>query len=377
MPNPPKTLIVDLSNLYGGSSSRVLSLLSRLPAGTAALAGLERGAVTREAIRLGLPVRVLGSRKTDPRILPRLVQLIRAEGYQVLDSQNIQSKIYASLAASLTRVALVSTINSWYASEHGRASIKGRIYTALELATNWNLSLYITVSERDRQMLLRSNIRADDIELIYNAVEIAPQEKADPNFLRAKFNLPSDSIICLAVGRLVPIKGYDVLVNALKEAAREMPQLVCIIVGEGEAREDLSKQIKEAGLESRVLLAGYFPREKTLSALASCDVFAMPSRYEGTPIALLEAGSLGCPIIASNAGGIPELVSHEEHALLVPPEDAHDLAQALTRLATDRALARRIGENAQKRVREKFGLENQVKATMEAYQKAWLKHTEK
>ncbi|MCL4824965.1 MAG: hypothetical protein KJZ57_12185, partial [Anaerolineales bacterium] len=121
-PNPPKTLIVDLSNLYGGSSSRVLSLLTRFPAGTAALAGLERGAVTREALRLGLPVHVLGSRKTDPRILSRLVRLIRSEAYQALDSQNIQSKVFASLAASLTRVALVSTINSWYANEHGRAS---------------------------------------------------------------------------------------------------------------------------------------------------------------------------------------------------------------------------------------------------------------
>ena len=83
MPTPPKTLLMDLSNFYGGASSRVLSMLTRFPSGTAALAGLENGAVTREAKRLGLPVHVLGSRKTDPRILPRLVRLIRTEGVQV------------------------------------------------------------------------------------------------------------------------------------------------------------------------------------------------------------------------------------------------------------------------------------------------------
>lgn len=372
-PNPPKTLIVDLSNLYGGSSSRVLSLLTRFPAGTAALAGLERGAVTREALRLGLPVHVLGSRKTDPRILGRLVRLIRAEGYQILDSQNIQSKVFASLAASLTRVALVSTLNSWYANEHGKASLKGKIYTAVELATNWNLSLYIAVSERDRQNLLRAGIRADDIALIYNAVDAAQPPPADRGFLRREFNLPADSTVCLAVGRLVRVKGYDVLVEAMKQVSDQKRNITCVIVGEGEAREELTRQIHEAGLDGRVILAGYLPRETIASALASCDVFAMPSRYEGTPIAVLEAAAMACPILASDAGGIPELVANEEHALLVQPEDPSALAQGLIRLGADRAFARRLGENAQRRVREKFSLEAQVAATMDAYRKAWAK----
>lgn len=371
MPNSPKTLIVDLSNLYGGASSRVLSMLPRFPSGAVALAGLENGAVTREAKRLGLPVHVLGSRKTDPRTLPRLVRLIRREGFQVLDTQNIQSKFYASLAAIFTRVALVSTINSWYENEHGGASTRGKIYTALELATNRNLALYVTVSEKDRGMLLRSGIPEDKIELIYNAVDtVSPKIK--PNFLHDNFNLPSDALTCLAVGRLVRIKGYDVLIAAMKEAAQEIPHLACVIIGEGEAHEELTRQIETAGLQGRVILPGYLPRESILSALASCDIFAMPSRYEGTPIALLEAGSLACPIIASNAGGMPELVSHEEHALLVPPEDPHALAQALIRLAQDRSLAKRLGESVQKRVRERFSLENQVTATMNAYQKAWM-----
>jgi glycosyltransferase involved in cell wall biosynthesis len=370
MLNTPKSLIVDLSNLYGGASSRVLSMLPRFPSGTVALAGLENSAVTREAMRLKLPIHVLGNHKTDPRILPRLIRLIRKEGFQVLDTQNIQSKFYASLAASFTRVALVSTINSWYENEHGGASTRGKIYTTLELATNQNLALYVTVSEKDRGMLLRSGIPEDKIELIYNAVDtVSP--KIEPNFLRTQFNLPTHTLIALAVGRLVKIKGYDVLITAMKEAAQEIPHLACVIIGEGEAREELTHMIEESGLQGRVVLPGYLPREAILSALASCDIFAMPSRYEGTPIALLEAGSMACPIIASNAGGMPELVTHNEHALLVTPEDPHALAQALIHFAKDPSLAKRLGENAQKRVREKFGLEDQVTATMNAYQKAW------
>ena len=376
MPNLPKTLIIDLSNFYGGASSRVLSMLTRFPSGSAAIAGLENSAVTLEAKRLGLPIHVLGSGKTDLRILPRLIRLIRKEGFQILDTQNIQSKFYASLAASFTRVALISTINSWYNNEHGGTSTRGRIYTMLELATNRNLALYVTVSEKDRSMLFQSGIPEDKIELIYNAVNTT-LPKLEPNFLHSQLNLPSDALICLAVGRLVHIKGYDVLIEAMKEAAVEIPNLVAVIVGEGEIREELTRQIEATGLNGRIILPGYFPRERILSALDSCDIFAMPSRYEGTPIALLEAGSLACPIIASNAGGMPELVSHEEHALLVPPENPHALSQALIRLAKDRALAKRLGENAQMRVREKFSLENQVTATMNAYQKAWAKYLQK
>jgi glycosyltransferase involved in cell wall biosynthesis len=368
----PKTLIMDLSNFYGGASSRVLSMLMRFPSGSAALAGLENSAVTREAKRLGLPIHVLGSSKTDPRILPRLIRLIRKENFQVLDTQNIQAKFYASLAASITHVALVSTINSWYENEHGGTSTRGKIYTTLELATNRNLALYITVSEKDRSMLFRSGFPEDKIELIYNAVD-ATLPKFEPNFLRTQFNLSSDALICLAVGRLVHIKGYDVLIEAIKEAAAEIPNLVGIIIGEGETREELTRQIEEAGLHGRVLLPGYLPRESILPALASCDIFAMPSRYEGTPIALLEAGSVACPIIASNAGGMPELVSHEEQALLVTPENSHALAQAIIRLAKDPTFAKHLGKNAQMQVREKFSLEKQVEATMKAYQKAWVK----
>ena len=98
--------------------------------------------------------------------------MIREEGYNVLDSQNIQSKFWANLAALLTGTALVSTLNSWYAHEHSTTLMKGRLYTSLELWTNQGLDLYITVSEKDRQMLLASDIPEKAIELIYNTIDL-------------------------------------------------------------------------------------------------------------------------------------------------------------------------------------------------------------
>ena len=302
----PNVLIVDLSNNYGGSSFRVLALMERAKPGTIALAGLRSGAITRQAIQLGLPVHIVASHKADPRLLSHIVQVIRRGGYNVLDSQNIQSKFWANLAAIVTRTSLVSTLNSWYAHEHGKASIKGGIYTLLELFTNQSLDLYITVSEKDHQSLLQAGLPEDKVELIYNAVEINTSAiPGDLAWLRKKFDLPPNSIICTAVGRLVLVKGYDVLINAIQIIASQVPQLVCLIVGEGESKEELRKQIQGAGLENRVHLVGYFDRQDAMSISKSSDIFVMPSRYEGTPIALLEAAALARPILASATGGFP------------------------------------------------------------------------
>ncbi|HLO14189.1 MAG TPA: glycosyltransferase family 4 protein [Anaerolineales bacterium] len=371
----PKVLIVDLSNNYGGSSSRVLSLMARAKPGTIALAGLKSGAITRQALQVGLPVHILSDHKADPRLLIRLIQVIRSEGYTLLDSQNIQSKFWANLAAVITRTSLVSTLNSWYANEHGKASLKGKLYTALELLSNQGLDLYITVSEKDRQSLLKSGLPENAVELIYNAVDVDVSAiHGDSEWIRQKFELPPDSMICTAVGRLVPVKGYDVLIEAMQKIAAEVPQLYCLIVGEGQCKEELLAQIRGVGMESRVRLLGYYDRKNAMSILKSSDIFVMPSRYEGTPIALLEAAALGRPILASFTGGIPELVRPDEHALLVPPGDPAALAQGLVRLALDRSYAETLGQHAQQRICQHFNLESQVNATWNAYRKALNMH---
>jgi glycosyltransferase involved in cell wall biosynthesis len=371
----PKVLVVDFSNYYGGASSRVLSLMARAKPGTIALASLESGAITGQARQLGLTVHALANHKADPRLLFRLIRLIHEERYNVLDSQNIQSKFWANFAALRTRTSLVSTLNSWYANEHGKTSLKGRMYTSLELLSNQSLDLYITVSEKDRRALLAAGLPEEKIELIYNAVdEKLSAVRGDPGSLREKFDLPSNSVICTAVGRLVPVKGYDVLISAMQKIASQVPQLVCLIVGEGESKAELSAHIGQAGLEDRVRLLGYYDRDNAISILKSSDLFVMPSRYEGTPIALLEAAALARPILASATGGIPELVQHQEHAFLVLPGDPEALAQGLLKLTLHREYAALLGQRAQDRIHQKFNLESQVKATWQAYQKALDNH---
>lgn len=370
-----KVLIVDLSLGYGGSNSRVISLIKKINDADVMLACLENSHLSQIAQKENVRCFTLGKNKLNPLILLKLIKLIKLYNIQVLDTQNIQSKFWGSLAASVTNIALVSTINSWYTNEHGKFSLKGKFYTFLELLTNWGLDLYITVSEKDKTSLINSNVDEKKIELVYNAIELSEGSVSGTSeWFREKYFIPKEAIICVAIGRLVHVKGYDVLIEAAFIAKEKSDKLVVVIVGEGEERSKLEFQIDALNLKETVILIGYQSHENVLSIIKSSDFFIMPSRYEGTPVALLEAAALGKPIIASNSGGIPELVKNEVHALLVPPENPKILAEAINKLYLNQNIANILGSAAKKMVQEKFSLKMQVSQTINAYQKAFDNH---
>jgi len=366
----PKVLFVDLSHRFGGASTRVLGLASAFPQGSAGLAVIQGSPVCEQARRMGLTVHSVGRSKTDWRILPNLVHLIRRNGYQVLDTQNIQSKFWASLTAPWTSAVLISTLNSWYVFEHGH-NWRAKVYTALELLTNFRLGGYITVSQTVQEAVCAAYPRAPFVELIYNAVEIPePLPPGDRAWLSRTFSVPENAMICLAVGRLVWAKGYEDLLEAMSLAVQEDSSLHCLVIGDGYLRPVLEAIISEKNLAERVTLAGYQPPEVVFPALSAADIFVMSSRQEGTPIALLEAAARALPILATTCGGIPELVSNEQHALLLPTGRPDLLAQSLLRLVRDIALRERLGQAACEHVRQCFSLQAQVQATLAAYRKA-------
>jgi glycosyltransferase involved in cell wall biosynthesis len=269
----------------------------------------------------------------------------------------------------------VSTLHSWYAHEHGKGSIRGWFYTSLELLTNWHLNKYITVSQNDQEKLIQSGIPKSKIDLIYNAVSIDPKSITGLSGSRLlQLNIPENAVICTAVGRLVPVKGYGILIRAIKEISKKFSEVYCLIVGDGNLYLELNKQINDLKLQNRVHLLGYQKHSKVMSILKASDIFVMPSLYEGTPIALLEAAAMGKAIIASRVGGIPELVNDGEQAILFSPGDHRVLVEAITQFVSDKKKAREFGKQAQIRIKKRFGLDAMVQATKLAYIKAWKEH---
>jgi glycosyltransferase involved in cell wall biosynthesis len=367
---PPRALLVDLSTRFGGASARVLGLLEGMPEGQAALAAFEGSPVMRESRQAGHEVHPILAGKSDPRCAGQIAHLVRRQGFDLIDVQNPQSKLWGSLAARRTGAVLVSTLNSWYIAEHG-GRLKGRFYQQIERATDRQTQLYIAVSTEIEAKLRAEGVAPTRIALIQNAITL-DGEKLDGSrsWLRGQFNLPDDAIVCCAVGRLVEAKGYAHLINSLSQIAGSHSRLHVLIVGDGHLRDSLESQITRLGLTGRVILAGLQPRRETLRLVKASDLVVMPSISEGTPLALLESAALGKPIVASRAGGIPTILSDGQEALLVDPGNEKGLADALALLASSPSLAARLGDMARKRVERDFSLAAQVEATLEAYRRA-------
>jgi glycosyltransferase involved in cell wall biosynthesis len=366
----PKTLIIDLSHRFGGGSERGLGLLQALPPGSAALAALAGRPVYERAQSLGLEVYPVGHSKTDPRIAWRLIRLIREGKFQVLDTQNPQSKFWGSIASAWTGAALVSTLNSWPLDEHLGGN-RGKAYYFLERATAGLTDLFIAVSSEIRGRLQAIGVPDEAIAMIPNAVEINPDPiPGDGAWLRDTFNLPNGSRICCAVGRLVEAKGYPHLIAAMERLRHRLPRLYCLIVGSGHLHEVLAEQIARSGLQERVRLLGFRDHDQALAILKASDFFVMPSLTEGTPVALLEAAALARPVVASRVGGIPDLVTEPHTALLTPPGDEIALADAMAWICEHPAEAASMGENAREMALVKFNRQTQIAALKQAYARA-------
>ena len=372
------TLIIDLSEKFGGANTRVISLMKKMDQQHIALATLENSQIAIEARRAGLRVFTVGKNKTSLRIIPNLIAIIRRERFQVLDTQNPQSKFWGSIVSTITRTALVSTLNSWYASEHGEKSLKGRLYAMLEFGTNFALDRYVVVSKVIYDALTRHGVSSQKIDLIHNAVEINHGNGPDCVKLSTyRINLPAEAIVLIAAGRLTWAKGYEDLISALELIIKENKRIYCLIAGEGELHHKLEVQIRNSGLSDHILLLGYLPRMDVLSLMEVSDIFVMPSRSEGTPIALLEAAALRKPILATSVGGIPELLEDGKECILVSSGNLTELANAIRRLIQDKTLAEHLAENAYRRVSRDFTVSAQVRATIQSYNKAWTSRKEK
>jgi glycogen synthase len=165
------------------------------------------------------------------------------------------------------------------------------------------------------------------------------------------------------VGRLHRQKHVDVLVRA----AAQMPGVSVVLVGDGPERPGLERLVARLRLTRRVHFLGFVPHEQVAGMLGAADVLAMPSRYEELGTALVEGMQAGLPIVASDTGGIPQVIEHGRTGLLVPPGDPEALAAALTRIIHDRTLAARLG-NAASREAAKYDWSDLARRVLGVYE---------
>jgi len=168
---------------------------------------------------------------------------------------------------------------------------------------------------------------------------------------RAELGVEPEDVLLVFVGRVVPIKRLEVLLRALAQTRESGRRLRLALVGDGEERPGLERLAAELGISDDVFFLGY--RRELQPVFAAADVAVLSSDNEGTPVSLIEAAAAGLPAVATDVGGVHEVVS-EETGVLVPPGDPAALGNALAAIAGDEDRRRRFGAAARRRALERY-----------------------
>jgi glycosyltransferase involved in cell wall biosynthesis len=224
---------------------------------------------------------------------------------------------------------------------------------------------FIAASETIRRMLIADGIPPERVVTVHEGIDLDHVAAATPVNLHETFWLPHGAPVVGNVAALVPHKGQRHLIEAAHLVVRDIPDARFVILGEGESCDHLERQIRDYHLEKHVLLPGF--RADVLGCIKGFDLFVMSSVTEGLGTSLLDAMACSKAIVATRAGGIPDLVDDSVNGLLVEPRDHKAMAAGVVRLLENDSLRGQMGEAGFRRVSAHFTVQKMIAATAEVY----------
>ena len=210
------------------------------------------------------------------------------------------------------------------------------------------IQVLVASSTRTRDDAVREGVSPERIEIIFNAITPFKLSENDRIKTRQKLRLNEKDFFLLTVGRLVYEKGHEFLVQAVPSVIQSFPNITVGICGTGPLFRQLQEQISALAIENKIILLGQWENVREL--LAAADAFILPSRWEGLPMALLEAMMAGLPVIATRVQGVEEVIEDGVHGFLVPLENSEELSKAILQLLSDPDQCQRMGIAASSRI---------------------------
>lgn len=300
--------------------------------------------------------------RLDPRPVLGLRRLMVRESFDLVHLHGTRAGFFGTLALSLVprRPRAIYTVHGLSCSRRASPAVKG-LFARVERFIAHHAHRVISVSEQDRQSGVEAGLLPPHrTTSIPNGIAVST---AEPESWRSRGSGGTPEV--LIVGRLVPQKGIPILLEAACMVLQSHPHTRFTLAGDGPLRLQLEAEAERLGISEQVRFLGTVPDTRPL--LAGCDLFVLPSLWEGMPLSLLEAMAAGRPAVATAVSGSSELIVDEETGLLVPAGDAMALAAAITRLLQDPQAAEAMGIRARDRVRREFSLERMVASTHTLY----------
>jgi glycosyltransferase involved in cell wall biosynthesis len=346
----------------GGQNQVLLTVLGLRALGHRTVLIAHAAGELRQRAREGLElVPIAPKTEMDLSAAWKLSRLIKQLRPDIVHAHDPHGVAMAALALSMsTQLAKPPLVASRRVDFHLRGN-------ALSRWKYRQVDCFVCASEAIRQMLVADGVPDARALTVHEGIDVDRAAAAPPADLHAEFWLPHHAPIVGNVAALVPHKGQRHLIEAAALVVQKVPDARFVIAGEGELRPSLERLIRERHLEKHVFLAGFRP--DVLSVHKAFDIFVMSSVTEGLGTSLLDAMACGKPIVATTAGGIPEVVVDGETGLLVPPRDHEAMARALVALLTDEGARRTMGAAGLRRVQERFSVERMVQDTLRVYRK--------
>lgn len=368
----PKILWMIDSLGHGGAERLTLAILERFDRERFDLrvcALQERGGnpVAKDLQNAGIPVDLLGiPTLRHPANLFKITTYLRRHKPQLIHAQLEFSIILGSLAARLMGIPCVATLHTLDNPQEQRARWRYRI-TLAALKHLCNRS--IGVSKITRLHYLRDGKIPDEkIITLYNGIDLSIYKDTSTEERIAKrkeFGLAPDSVVAVTVAVLREPKGIQFMLQAMAQLRETHPNLQYLIVGDGEHGPALKEMARNLGLTTQVIFAGQ--RKDIHEILPACDFFVLPTLTEALPTVLMEAMAAQKAVIASNVGGVPEMIEDGVNGRLLPPGDVSALAHACAQLAENSALRKAWGTAGQAICQKKFNIQAQITALEALY----------
>ena len=369
---PRKLLVVSDEMEVGGSQRQITYLLGGLDRRQwqAELVFFRKESfLVRDLRAQGIVVHHIPKRgRLDLRFVLAYAALLRRQRYDLVHAFSLTAELWTIVSGWLARPRppMVASIRGLYLDESERF---------------WRIKRFIL----SRSAAVIANARAGAIAAAQRAgipvarIDVVPNGMLPPEplpasqreALRQAIGVPPDRPFALFVGRLVKEKNLACLMRALARLpADERPRVA--LAGNGPLRGDIDAMREAAGLDADVRFLG--ERKDTAALMQSADFLVLPSSYEGMSNVLMEAMAAGCPVIASDVGGNPELVEDDVTGLLFPSDHAEALARCLQSLGKDAALRERLSQQAAQVARQRYSVEQLVRSTTSVYERCLQAH---
>ena len=341
---------------FGGIEQYLVNLLNNVKDDSVEFEILSLGNwdLTQRLKEIGIVPVIFSDRRINLKVISEIGKYLIAHNFDLLVSQGTVSNAYARVISWIYKIPNLVTVHSNQADDYSNPIVRV-IYGFVDRAFRFSTVKYIAVSKYIRSKMVESGIPAKNISVIYNGMDFAKT-----------VSRPHKRLVIGSVGRLHHVKGFDLLIEAF--SLLENRRLRLKIAGNGDELDNLKTLANELGVGDRVEFVGF---QKDINAfLDSLDVYVQPSRSEGFGLAVVEAMSRCLPVVVTPVGSLGEIVADGETGLIATGIEPNCLVDDISYMVDNYEASKRMGENAQSFVVEKFNKDKWIKSTINAYKEA-------